>query len=103
KWLFILFFGYYPLIKWPLDLRPKPVGWLIKLALFNAAVVAAYALMLLVFHLDPGVFELFGVNLPAVLLALGNAVFVLYDFVLSRLIRDYEFRWRHVLLKIWRG
>ena len=85
KILFIAFLGYYPILKLALDPMPPIVSWVIKFALFNAAVVAAYWVMLRLFGLEKNSFELFGVNLPLVLLGIANLAFLLYDLCLSRL------------------
>ena len=88
--LFAAFFGYYPTLKAVLEkLKSRVAEWGIKLAVFNATMVAAYMLLLFVFNLDPESFELFGVNLPLVFLALGNVVFVIYDFALTNVISLY--------------
>lgn len=85
KILFVAFLGYYPILKLSIDPLPPIVSWVLKFALFNVAVVAAYWVMLHLFGLEENSFELFGVNLPLVLLALANLTFLLYDLCLSRL------------------
>lgn len=89
KLLFVAFLGYYPLLKLVLDPLPRVFSWVLKLGLFNITVVAAYWLMLHLFALEDNSFELFGVNMPLVLLALANVTFVLYDLCLSRLLDWY--------------
>lgn len=92
--------GPYPMLKARLDrLRPAPVAWLARLAWFNLTVGAVYALVLR--WLAPAVLA----DLPAagvalaLLLALGNLGFVLYDRALGavgRLYRLYRRRlWRN--------
>lgn len=96
KGLYIAFFGYYPVLKAALECRrfPRALEWIIKLAVFNAAVILAYWLMLSVFHLDKDAFTIRGISLPVVFLLLGNAVFFLYDRCLSGLIGKYLVKWQ---------
>lgn len=94
KILYVAFFGYYPLIKSIAESRRNRfTEWLIKLAVFNAAVVAAYGLMARI-GLSLEDFAIKGVALPlsAVLIGFllaGNAVFVLYDVALTRVLPLY--------------
>ena len=48
---FYIFLGYYPIIKWSIDkLHQKPMRVILKLLLFNGAVVAMYAVLGFVLH-----------------------------------------------------
>lgn len=95
--LFVLFLGYYPIVKGIFEqTRSRVTEWVLKLVLFNAMIVAAYWLLLNLLGMT-GLFEqltIGGVQLAmeatlAVLLLLGNVTFVLYDLALSRLIMVY--------------
>ena len=87
--LYALFFGYYPILK-SLAERPhsRVIEWLLKLAILNIALTAAWLLYMHGF-LD-------GITLPAVavyvLYAACNVVFVLYDIGFSKLISVYFVR-----------
>ncbi len=73
KVLFIAFFGYYPVLKALIErIRFRPLEWAAKLLLFNGTFVAAYWLMLHVFALPADSLELFGVNVPLLLLGAGE-------------------------------
>ena len=90
KLLFILFFGYYPILKARIEAIRKSVAeWLIKLVLFNVAMVLTYWLLLQFFHLDPEAFVIFGINMPLFVLAFGNAAFYLYDCAMTVLLTSY--------------
>lgn len=102
KLLFVLFFGYYPILKLLLDRLKKGFSWLLKLAVFNAAMVGSYALLLFVFGLEADAFELFGIQIPLVFLLLGNGVFWLYDRVLSGFVVMYISQWRNRIARLWR-
>lgn len=92
--LFIAFLGYYPIVKGKLEtLRSKPIQWVLKFALFNAAAVASYLVMIYLLGMtevmeDFAAFR-FGVW---VLLLLGNAVFLIYDMAATRLISAYVYQ-----------
>ncbi len=102
KILFVLFFGYYPILKLTLDMLPRLWQWLLKFGVFNVSMLIGYALLFTLFALPADTFTLFGVNLPAVFLLLGNGVLLLYDFALVRFLRMYQFRWHALLTKIFR-
>lgn len=104
KVLFIAFFGYYSVLKAWLEEKnlPRTLEWGIKLAVFNAATVIAYWLMLTVFHLDSDSFTIGGVPLPWVFLLLGNVVFLLYEWCLTRLIARYMVQWRRYVRRLFR-
>jgi nicotinate phosphoribosyltransferase len=79
--------GYYPVLKPKLDRLPGFRRLVCKLALYNAAVCASYALMLFVLRMDALRQEFFSEG-KWMLLALvlgGNAVFILYDLLLNRI------------------
>lgn len=97
--------GYYPLVHKALEaVKPRALVIVCKLALFNIAVCAVYALLLFVlvsealraeFHETTRIMQL-------VLLAAGNLVFLLYDLVLRRLEPLYRVRLQPVLRKLFR-
>ena len=92
KVLFIAFFGYYPVLKTWLDtVRPRALQWVVKFLIFNATIVGAYCLLLYVLGLPADTFELFDVNIPLVLLGIGNVIFVIFDLALTSIIALY---WR---------
>ena len=102
KLLFLAFFGYYPTLKLLLDRFPKILSWILKFVLFNAAVVATYSLLLFVGGLEPDEFEVFGINMPLVLLGLANVVFVVFDLALDGLKDIYKARWHKVFMRVFK-
>ena len=85
--IFAGFFGWYPALFPKLQKLPKLPRLLLKLLIFNAAIVSIEALVILV--LVP---EAMGSVMTIILLALGNVVFLLYDRLLPRfeiLLRRY--------------
>lgn len=88
--LYLCFAGYYPLLKAVLEGRlPKLWAWVLKVLLFNAALVLTLVLAIKLFA---------EFTVPAVwyyyLLPLCSVVFVVYDIALTRVITMYLLRWR---------
>jgi len=82
-----VFLGWYPAAKPALDRLPRLPRVICKLLIFNAAVAALYALLILVLRLEALVQEARELGLPLliVLLLLGSVTFLLYDRMLARL------------------
>lgn len=82
-----LFLGYYPLLQPRLEkIHRAALRWLAKLTVASAAICVMYALLLYVFCLTE-VVETFSETAPWLLwltVALGLAVFVVYDILLRR-------------------
>lgn len=100
--LFIAFLGYYPILKSVFETKLKggALQWFSKLAVFNAAVLAYYKLvMLLVASPELGkTAEELGKYALYILLALANGVFVIYDVALTKVISLYEKQFRKKIL-----
>ena len=91
------FFGYYPMLKKLFGQLPAAwLKWLVKLAYVNAAVFAAYSLMIFVFRMDAVSAEFAQMEryLLVVLLLLANLSFILYDILIGRLEIIYHVRIR---------
>ena len=95
-YLFILFFGYYGLVKVAAEtVRNRVLSWAIRFAVFNAALLAVFLLLPALVGLPfPDTMDRTVVTVLTWLIL--NAVFLLYDIGLSRLL-DY-FRKRIVPL-----
>lgn len=102
-WIYLLFFGYYPIVKEKLEKLPSTVAWILKLIVFNLAVTLYAVICYFLFfgELELLLLEfstLFGMNtgaiLVAVIYAILNVVFVIYDFALTKLITLYLVRLR---------
>ncbi len=90
--MFVLFFGYYPILKSILErIKLRVVEYVLKFAIFNVAMVVSYLLIIHVLGI-PDILEEFG-ELGQygvwIMLGLGNVVFILYDITISRLICIY--------------
>ena len=98
--LFVLFFGYYPVLKSFLErISNKVLSWISKFAVFNVAVVACFFLAVNFLQLPEDSFTVFGFYLPWVFLIPGNAVFLIYDIALSGLVATYVEKLHHRVTK----
>ena len=88
--IYALFAGYYPVVKAVFERHfPRPVAWLFKILLFNAA-LALSVFLVVRFFMAPGTVE----RWHYWLLLIGTPVFILYDYTLTKLITVYLLRWR---------
>lgn len=88
--LYIMFFGYYPIVKALTEKLRKPVlEWIIKIGVFNLAVVSAYFLFSKAIGFSLKEFEIIGKYGAYIFLAAANVVFVLYDIAVSRMAMFY--------------
>ncbi|WP_255575713.1 hypothetical protein [Caproiciproducens faecalis] len=88
--LFIIFFGYYPILKAYFErIHQRFLSWLLKFAVFNAAMILGFFLSIKVLGVPEDSFTVFGVYLPWAFLAAGNCVFVVYDYAISSLVGMY--------------
>lgn len=94
---FFLFLGYYPILKWDVDrIKRKPARVLIKLLIFNVAIVAMYCVLGFLLNMDALVeeFTQMGTVLLAAFVVLMNVCMFLYDRLLSPLVVLYVKRLR---------
>lgn len=98
---FAMFFGYYPIVKQLVEsrVRPKVISFLIKFAVFNFAMVAAFFIAEKLLAVSPDEYTVFGMYVPYLFLLAGNLFFILYDRALTlfavfyvRVIRTKLFR-----------
>ena len=103
KFMFIGFFGFYPIIKCLVEKINRPViEWFIKLIVFNLCIIAIYTLIAKAFMLsfdDLGKLASYG---ESILLVAGNIVFVVYDIAVSRMAWFYSDRIQSKILKIFK-
>lgn len=89
---FYMFLGYYPILKWELEkIKSKPMKFLVKLIIFNLAVVTMYMVLgfLLNMHALIEEFSEMGTVLTIVFLAMLNCCLFLYDRLLVPMIFLY--------------
>ncbi len=81
---YVLFFGYYPLVRGNLSKLPKVLFVVLKFVLFNCAAVLTGFLGVFLFGVPKEEYTEFGQLTIPLLLGLANVVFVLYDMLLVR-------------------
>ena len=89
------FFGYYPILKGKLEqLHSRLLEWLLKVLIFNAAIVlsALAAVRLLGVGQLFEEYEVLGKWSLVIVLIVGNAVFIFFDYLLTGLIGAYYSR-----------
>ena len=97
---YAMFLGFYPILKGVIERIPsKPVQYIVKLALFNVCMIAAFYIGITLLSIPKESFNLFGVYLPWVFLILGNIVFIIYDLCITRLVTIYLIKWHNRLNK----
>jgi hypothetical protein len=89
--MYIVFLGYYPIIKEKLERLKKPISWLLKEVIFNLALVVMF--FIVKFLLMPNVSD--PLWLYVALVVLAQITFILYDIALTRLITFYIIKLRH--------
>lgn len=88
---FIAFFGYYPILKNLIErkITNKIVLILIKLLIFNAAMVASFFFASFVLGVSAEEYTVFGFYVPYLFLLAGNLFFFLYDRALMLFVVFY--------------
>ena len=90
KIMFLAFFGYYPILKGIIEkLKKIALEIVIKVLIFNVAVVSAYSLLVIVLKIpidDMGILGKYGI---LVLWVFGNLTFLIYDFALTQIVTIY--------------
>ena len=92
---YLLFFGWYPIAKKPLDRLNKPLGFTLKMLLCSLSLT----LILLASALVAPAEEL--VKISVWVYAVCLPVFILYDAAFERVTLAYLMRWRH-RLHLWK-
>lgn len=90
---FVFFFGFYPILKEKLDKKNKVIRWILKEIIFN--VCLAIIIVLYMFFFFQGIN--IAIPLPWIIVIavlLCEAVFILYDMAMTRIILFYIFNLR---------
>ena len=96
--LFILFFGYYPIVKSKLaKIKFKFLQLLLKLLIFNVTIILSYLIAIKVLLVPQEALVIAGISLPYVLLIFGNIVFLMYDYCINLIAIMYVFKIRPIL------
>lgn len=107
--MYILFFGYYPVLKALMESKlPRTVEVILKFVVFNVSIVAAYFLLTFVMGtpmLDLEFWQEKGIPtgvLIAVAIIFADVVFLVYDLALSKLVDMYLNHWRRHFKRIFK-
>ncbi len=84
---YVLFFGFYPILKEKLEKLKKVLSWVLKEIVFNVCLVLMVLVSIFVFTIGEN--ELITPITVAIAIVLSEAVFILYDIALTRLITFY--------------
>ncbi|MDD6225154.1 MAG: hypothetical protein PUB41_02720 [bacterium] len=97
---FIMFFGFYPIVKKYFErIKSKVLSMILKYLLFNACMIGEFFIGVYLLGIPAESFSIFGVNLPLVFLALGNIAFYLYDKCVTVMIGYYITNLRKRLIR----
>ena len=93
---FVMLFGYYPLLKGIFEgkIKSKTTQYILKFAVFNVAVVAAFLLTTFFLSVPAEEFTIAGFYVPWVFLIAGNIFFIIYDKAVTSIITLYIHRFR---------
>ncbi len=90
KLMYVLLFGYYPIIKAYIErLNSRLIQYLIKFAVFNAAIISVFLITVKLLGLPIYDFGSSGIFGGVAFLLLANITFYLYDIVLVRVAAVY--------------
>ncbi len=106
--LYAAFFGYYPILKAILESKlPKIPEYILKFAVFNIAIIGAYAVLIKVLGMPFD--ELMGIEgetgfivqyMFPIMLVLGNITFAVFDIALTRVVTAYLRVWQKKFRKL---
>lgn len=100
--VFIGILGYYPILKMVIErIGKRWMELVLKLAVFNVAIITSYALIIKLMGVNPFAIEGVGATLATSLFLLaGNVVFVILDYALTKVIVLYFIKLRKPIRKI---
>ena len=100
--MFIFFFGYYPIIKEALDkITFFPLRFVVKQVIFNIAIITGYYFIIYALGMPDIMTDFgdFGKYSVYVLLGVGNITFIIYDFALKNIFFLYRHWFRPKILR----
>lgn len=98
--LFVVYAGYYPILKPYIEKLPIVPEWIIKLVSFNGIILLSYWLLDLIGILKFDEVDFLGSYTVIVLMVLGNIVFILFDILFNKLMTIYYFRYHSRIAKM---
>lgn len=99
--MYILFMGYYPILKGVFEGRLKLLAeWVLKLLTFNISMILIFLIGIHILGIPKEEYTIGGIYLPWVFLLFGNVMFLLYDLMLSQLVKFYIIKIQPQLKKL---
>lgn len=98
---YIMFFGYYPIIKGVIEgkIKNRVFQYILKYIVFNFAVVGAFFIAAYLLAVPMEEYTIAGMYVPWLFLLAGNIFFVIYDLAATKLVTYYIFVLRNKLIK----
>ncbi len=103
-WFYLLFFGYYPIIKEKVEKLFKPLAWILKFLTFNLSITVYIFILYFLFFNDFQILinefsnlflgDVSNTAIIAVVYAIFNFIFFIYDIALTNLITLYILKLR---------
>lgn len=100
--MFIAFFGYYPMLRSVFErkIKSKSLRYVLELIIYNIALALSVIVCMYVFNVDYDDFGDFGKYSVLITAVLMNIIFVLYDYLIGKLIIAYHLKWQKDIHKI---
>ena len=102
--LYVVFFGYYPIFKSVIESK-LPKKWLemiIKTVMFCVIMVVSYAFMMRFIGVEFEDIDKYGMKIVPVLLVVGAAAFIGYDYCLTLFVSEYIRKWQKRFRKLFK-
>lgn len=98
---YIMFFGYYPIIKGAVEgkIKSKVLQYALKYIVFNVAVITAFFIAAFLLNVPMEEYTIAGMCVPWLFLLVGNIFFIIYDKAATKLITYYIRVLRNKLIK----
>lgn len=88
--MYILFMGYYPILKGFFEEKFKILTeFILKFLTFNASMISFFLIGIHILGIPKEEYTIGGIYLPWVFLIFGNLIFILYDKMLSQMVNVY--------------
>lgn len=99
--MFILLFGYYPILKLKIDmLKSKISQYIIKILISSLSVILSFIISIKILGIPLKSFEIFGINIPWILLILWNIIFLVYDYAINDVFKLYNNKFHKRIKKV---
>ena len=102
--LYVVFFGYYPVLKSVLESRisKKWLEIIIKTVFFCVVMLISYALMIKFVGIEFEEIDKYGMAAVPVLLIMGAVAFIGYDYCLTLFVSEYIRKWQKRFSKLFK-